>query len=328
MFWEDRDRHRLTLQMHCHAGHPVRTIAEPLGGNSAGGWTRQLLRILPEVGTVHLVLSPTQSIPRQAFVPILAACFYRRHMIVDWRHRFAELQFESADRLTLGLLRRAARVLVATDSMAASLRRRGVQARSLRPAIDHDRLSKRTLDCVQPHILASLAVEGDGFSSPVGWRCLIQGFQLVKDKYPRAELTVLVDGLTSAQIATSRQQLPAGVALECASDDQIVTECFARADCFVNPAAIGNPVGSVVTALAIGLPVLSTNSGSIPEIISDGVNGLLFRSDQPSALADRVIQLVESPELVASLSIGAKKNAAAFAWPAASKSWLHACQPR
>jgi glycosyltransferase involved in cell wall biosynthesis len=287
-----------------------------------------LLRILPEVGTVHLVLSPIQTIPRQAFVPILAACFYRRHMIVDWRHRFAELQFESADRLTLGLLRRAARVLVATDSMAASLRRRGVQARSLRPAIDHDQLPKRTLDCVQPHILASLAVEGDGFSSPVGWRCLIQGFQLVKDKYPRAELTVLVDGLTSAQIATSRHQVPAGVALECASDDQIVTECLARADCFVNPAAIGNPVGSVVTALAIGLPVLSTNTGSIPEIISDGVNGLLFRSDQPSALADRVIQLVESPELVASLSHGAKKNAATFAWPAASKSWLHACQPR
>jgi len=267
-----------------------------------------------------------KTILSQALIPVLAARFYRRALVVDWRHRFADIQLESAGRLTFGLLRNADQVLVATDALAASLRRRGVKTCSLRPAVDLDRLPSRTIDRVQPHILASLAVEDDDLSSPVGWQCLFQGFQQVKAKYPRAELTVLVDGLTQTQMDASNQQMPPGVSLVFAGDDLAVSDCFARADCFVNPAAIGNPIGSVVTAMAIGLPVLSTKSGAIPEIISDGVNGILIRSDQPSALAQGILRLVESPELVASLSQAARMSAAAFAWPAASKSWLHACR--
>ena len=328
MYWEDRERYRLTLQMHANADDPVLTVAGAVRGVLAAGWTRQLLRILPEVGAAHLVISPTQAILSQALIPFLAARFYGLAMVIDWRHRFAELQLESAGKLTMGLLRHADQILVSTDALAAKLRRRGVKACALRPAVNLDRLPSRTIERVQPHILASLALEGDDFSSPVGWPCLIQGFQQVKAKYPRTELTVLVDGISPDQMAASRQDLPAGVSLECACDDKTVLDSYARADCFVNSAPIGNPIGSIVTALAIGLPVLSTRAGSIPEIISDGINGFLIRSDQPAALSHKIIQLVESPGLVASLSSGAKKSAATFAWPAASKSWLQACQPR
>lgn len=327
MFWEDRERYRMTLQMHADAASPTLTAAGAVGGVSAAGWIRQLLRILPQVGATHLFISPSQALFSQTLIPFLAARFYGLAMVVDWRHRFADIQLETAGRLTVELLRHVDRVLVSTDALAASLRRRGVRACALRPAIDLDQLPSRRLDRAQPHILASLAVEGDDLASPVGWPCLIQSFQLVKAKYPRAELTVLVDGLSPAQVAASRQDLPAGVSLEFAGDDQIVSDCYARADCFVNPAPIGNPVSSVVTAMASGLPVLSTKSGAIPEIISDGVNGFLIRSDQPSALAHRVIQLVESPELVASLSSEARISATPFAWPAASKRWLEACRP-
>jgi glycosyltransferase involved in cell wall biosynthesis len=49
---------------------------------------------------------------------------------------------------------------------------------------------------------------------------------------------------------------------------------------------------SALQALACGVPVVSTNSGSIPEFIEDGVSGLLVAEANPHALATALTRLV------------------------------------
>jgi len=45
-------------------------------------------------------------------------------------------------------------------------------------------------------------------------------------------------------------------------------------------------------ALAVGLPVIGTDAGGIPEMIDEGVNGLLVPAQNPVLLADAISNLL------------------------------------
>jgi glycosyltransferase involved in cell wall biosynthesis len=58
----------------------------------------------------------------------------------------------------------------------------------------------------------------------------------------------------------------------------------------------GLPV-SLVEAMATGVPVVSTPVSGIPELIEDGVSGLLVPPDDPDALAAAFARILDDPEL-------------------------------
>lgn len=61
-------------------------------------------------------------------------------------------------------------------------------------------------------------------------------------------------------------------------------------------------------AMACGVPVVTTPISGIPELIEDGVNGLLVPSDAPEALADALTRLRDTPELVERLSRSGRES--------------------
>jgi glycosyltransferase involved in cell wall biosynthesis len=81
------------------------------------------------------------------------------------------------------------------------------------------------------------------------------------------------------------------------------------ADIFLNTPRIDNRPICVVEAAALGLPVVSTNVGGIPDLLEHEVTGLLVPDDDDRAMADAVIRLVDEPALVERLS----KNGAVLA---------------
>ncbi len=75
-------------------------------------------------------------------------------------------------------------------------------------------------------------------------------------------------------------------------------------DCVVLPAA-REPFGRIVVeAMAAGKPVVSVNSGAIPEIIEDGISGFVVGPGDCKSMAERVCSLLRDKEL--SGSIGEK----------------------
>ena len=63
------------------------------------------------------------------------------------------------------------------------------------------------------------------------------------------------------------------------------------ADCFILPShAEGLPM-AMLEAMSYGLPVISTKVGSIPEVITDGVEGYLIEPGDIESLADRIFRL-------------------------------------
>ena len=91
-----------------------------------------------------------------------------------------------------------------------------------------------------------------------------------------------------------------------------VIACYARAAVYVQPsriAADGDRDGIpnvLLEAMAMGLPVVASRVSGIPELVGDGVNGLLVEPDEPAALADAITRLLEQPALCADLGCRAR----------------------
>jgi glycosyltransferase involved in cell wall biosynthesis len=81
-------------------------------------------------------------------------------------------------------------------------------------------------------------------------------------------------------------------------------ELFATFDVFAHP-CIEEPFGLVIVeAMARRRPVVAANAGGIPEIIRDGVDGVLVPRREPTALAHAITSLLDDPQRAARLVEG------------------------
>lgn len=83
---------------------------------------------------------------------------------------------------------------------------------------------------------------------------------------------------------------------------QEVARAAADCDVFLNTSTIDNAPLSIIEALSMGLCVVSTDVGGIPDLVEDGVNALLVPPARPDATADAVSQIIDEPRFAARLS--------------------------
>lgn len=75
------------------------------------------------------------------------------------------------------------------------------------------------------------------------------------------------------------------------------TKVYADACVYVLPSyAEGLPL-AIIEAMAAGLPIVATNVGGIPDVVEDGVNGILVKPRDVTSLAAALIALLRDPEL-------------------------------
>ena len=64
---------------------------------------------------------------------------------------------------------------------------------------------------------------------------------------------------------------------------------------------------SAVEACACGVPVVAFRTGGLPEVVTDGENGLLVRPDDCNAMAQAVLSLADDPERRAGMGVAARR---------------------
>ena len=84
-----------------------------------------------------------------------------------------------------------------------------------------------------------------------------------------------------------------------------------RAGIYVLPSHNEGLPMSVLEAMARGLPVITTRVGGIPELVTDGVDGLLIDAGDQTALADALRRLFDDPALRERIGAAARARIAA-----------------
>ena len=71
----------------------------------------------------------------------------------------------------------------------------------------------------------------------------------------------------------------------------------------------------LIEAMELGLPIVASNVGGIPDVVIDGETGILVPEKDPEALANAYKRLASNPELISQLLAGAQKRIAeCFTW--------------
>lgn len=95
-------------------------------------------------------------------------------------------------------------------------------------------------------------------------------------------------------------------------------------DIFISTTTIDNTPMSVIEAMALGLPVISTNVGGVPYIINSGEDGILVENNDDLAMAEAIDQLLMNPELVKKITKNGRLKAEKFSWEAVKVDWISA----
>lgn len=91
-----------------------------------------------------------------------------------------------------------------------------------------------------------------------------------------------------------------------------VAKLMAAADVFVLPSVVEAFPLTALEAMAIGAPVVCPRAGGMPEIVVDGVNGLMFPPGDEGALAEVVLRVLEDDRLGRKLRNNGVKTARKF----------------
>ncbi len=142
---------------------------------------------------------------------------------------------------------------------------------------------------------------------------LLAAFAIVREKHPQATLRIVGDG---SQRGVLEKLAEGKVGIEFVgkvNHDQIARE-YAQAEIFCGLSrseAFGNVF---IEAQAAGCAVVATNIGGIPDIVHEGVTGLLVPPNDPGAAAEAIGRLFHDSALRNCLTEEGRKNAAGYDW--------------
>ncbi len=92
-------------------------------------------------------------------------------------------------------------------------------------------------------------------------------------------------------------------------------------DIFINTTNADNTPVSVIEAMALGLPVVSTNVGGIPYLLDNGKDALLVPPEDADEMTEAIGNIVDNPTLGRILSKAAREKAESFDWEVVKEQW-------
>jgi glycosyltransferase involved in cell wall biosynthesis len=133
-------------------------------------------------------------------------------------------------------------------------------------------------------------------------------------RVPEARLVLVGDGPERAQLDRAAAASGAGerITFRGALSRDEALRTVAGADAALLSSDWENLPHSAVEALSVGVPVVSTAVGGVPEVVRDGENGLLVPPGRADELAAAIGRIVAEPGLRGRLAAAAKPSVAAI----------------
>ena len=161
------------------------------------------------------------------------------------------------------------------------------------------------------------------FASIYNPEMAVKVLQQLQEKYPSATLTMVGPDKDGSLQTTKAFAESVGVAVnftgQLAKEDwwQLASEH----DIFINTTHFDNTPISVMEAMALGLPVVSTNVGGIPYLLKDKENALLVSDNDVSKMTDAICSLLEDQQKASDLTLNARHFIEQMDWNVVKEEW-------
>ena len=249
-----------------------------------------------------------------------AAWLARTPVIVSSRRYLADLEWYTPQRNAVMRVIYGLSTHVTVNSRAVRdllAKRDGLpleKIRVLHNAVDVDRFAtaRRDREHLFPGTKAHsklIAVVANMYSSVKGHACLISAASSVCRDFPEAIFVLIGDGKERRSLEEQVRQARLEKNVLFLGSRRDVPELLACCDLFVLPSEAEGLPNAILEAMAAGLPVVGTSVGGIPEIITDGVNGVLVPAKNPHALAEAILRILQNPHLAKELSQAGQETA-------------------
>lgn len=251
---------------------------------------------------------------------ILIGKFYRVKVLVDYRSGEAEDHLRNWKLTAVPVLRRADMIVVSSGYLQSVFAQFGLHARTVYDVVELDTFSYRDRLPIHPVFLTSRLHE-PLYNVP----CVLRAFALIQERYPDARLTVAGDGWMRPQLEELARELQLKhTTFVGRVDFERMPALYDAHDIYLTATDLDNMPGSVIECLSCGLPVVSTDAGGVPYIVTHEKTALLVSRGDYRAMAASAIRLLEDNDLAIRLTRAGRESCRAYTWPAVRDKWLQA----
>ena len=291
----------------------VRTIA------TTAAYVLMLLTRVPRYDVIHVFSASYWAYLLSAAPALLAARTFGKRSVLNYRSGEADDHLATWRRTAAPTMRWADVIVVPSGYLVEVFARYGLRARFIYNIVELDRFRYRERNPPRPLFVVSRLHE-PLYNVP----CVLRAFRLIQDRYPEARLTVAADGYLRPEL-----ERLAFEELKLANTEFIgfvpferMPEMYDSHDVYLTATNIDNMPSSITECMASGLPVVTTDAGGIPYIVTHEETCLMVGRDDPQAMAAASFRLLEEKGLATRLTRRALEESRKFEWPTVRDQWV------
>jgi len=276
-----------------------------------------LIRELRRADIVHVFSASYFSFLLAPLPAVLVAKALGKPVVMNYRSGQAPDHLRRS-RIARGTLRWVERNAVPSRFLKDVFAGHGIGAEIIPNIVDVDRFSFAPRSPLRPNVLSTRNLE-----SLYNVSCTLRAFRLVQDRYPEATLTLVGAGSEDERLRALARELRLNhVRFAGRVAPEEIWRYYSEADIYLQTPDIDNMPSSVLEAFASGCPVVSTNAGGVPAILTGEVHGLLVECGDHEGAARQMLRLLSDPALVERLTAAARASCADYQWHAVRSRWL------
>jgi glycosyltransferase involved in cell wall biosynthesis len=278
-----------------------------------------LVAQLRRADVVHVFSASYFSFLLAPLPAVLVARLLGRPVVLNYRSGEAPDHL-ARSRVARWTLRSVERNVVPSRFLVEVFGQFGIEASVIPNMVDTDRFRFRERETLRPRLLSTR-----NFDALYNVGCTIRAFHLVQQRFPDATLTLVGGGKEEGRLRNLVRDLRLqGVTFagQVGTDD--IARFYDEHDIYLQSPDIDNMPTSVIEAFACGLPVVSTEAGGVPAILTHRTQGLLAPLGDHERLAQHVIDLLTNPAAARRYVAAARESIQGCTWSAVRDQWLRA----
>ena len=278
-----------------------------------------LLREVRKYDVIHVFSAAYLSFLIAPTPAILVSKLYGKKILLNYHSGEAEDHLQRWPRSTKSMMGLVDKVVVPSEYLLRVFAKFGIDTIVIFNLIDLDQFEFRQRTNLRPLFLSNRNLEAH-----YGVDCILRAFAHIQKHIPDAVLTVVGDGSqrNALENLANELHLQPHATFTGRVEHAEITRQYSASDIYLNASKIDNQPLSILEAFACGLPVVTTDAGGIPDIVTDENTGFLVPVGDHEALASRALKLLEDDSIATKMTELARLECTRHTWPVVGPQWL------